>query len=375
MKHLFLLGCLMVGFSSRAQQISVTAQDMPRVNDTLRVSVALASSSLDVKATGPNHTWNFSNLRPMAQRVERFVNVASTALFYQLAFSSPLVTNRATIASPVDLPESLRQLAAVNLPNFSLDDFILFYRQTPTVFQELGFGATINGITAPLPYEQPDVLYRFPVEYTQRDSSRSSLIVNIPAQSLYYAQDRKRVNHADGWGTLTTPFGTFPVLRVVSTILVNDSLRTADISGVRTQRPTVREYKWLGKGQGIPLLQVNTATVNGQEVILTITYRDIFRNLGSLLSSPEETPAALFKAYPSPLGATEALTLELPPLREPAQISLFGPTGSLLYRQTVGTPSGAPVHLPASAFGPTRGLYLLRVETGKSVVLKKIVRD
>ncbi|CAN5803387.1 hypothetical protein BH24BAC1_BH24BAC1_12630 [soil metagenome] len=375
MKHIFFFVCLVVGFTSRAQQISITAQDMPRVDDTLRVSVASPTLTLDVKATGPNHTWNFSNLQPLAQRVERYVSVASTPLFYQLAFSSPLVTNRATIASPVDLPENLRDLAAANLPNFRIESIILFYRQTTAVFQELGLGATINGITAPLPYEQPDVIYRFPVEYSQKDSSLSSLIVNFPAQSLYYAQDRKRVNHADGWGTLTTPFGTFPVLRVVSTLYVNDTLRTADISGVRTQRPTLREYKWLGKAQRVPLLQINTAMVNGQEVILTVTYRDVFRNLGSLLASPEETPAALFKAYPSPLGATEALTLELPPLREPAQLTLFGPPGQVLFRQSVGSPSGTAIQLPASAFGPTPGLYLLRVETGKSVGHKKIMRN
>ena len=89
---------------------------------------------------------------------------------------------------------------------------------------------------------------------------------------------------------------------------------------------------------------------------------------------PEETLAASFKTYPSPLGSSDVLILELPPLREPAQLTLFGPTGQLLYRQTVSPPSGVPVQLPASAFGPSPGLYLLRLDTGNAVVLKKILR-
>lgn len=374
MKKVLLLLCLFVISSSQAQQISITAQDMPEVDDTLRLSISLPSTSLNYQATGQNHTWDFSDLRPATQRIERFVNVTSTPLFYQLAFSSPLVTNRATIASPIVIPENLRELASGTLQNFTIEDIILFYRQTTAEFEELGFGATINGLTAPIKYETPDVIYRFPVEYTQKDSSLSSLEVDYTTQSIYFAQDRKRVNHADGWGTLTTPFGTFNVLRVVSTLYVTDTLKTADNPGVRTQRPIVREYKWLGKEQGIPLLQVNTAEANGQEVILTISYRDIKRNLDPPLSASLDLPEVSIKAFPSPLGETDALTLELPSTRQPAQITVFDQTGKMVFQKSVHSTPGNPVHLPATVFSPSRGLYLLRIETGEAVVVKKIIR-
>jgi hypothetical protein len=374
MKNIVLLLCLSVVFTTRAQQISLTAEDMPQVKDTLRLSLPTPSTTLQYKATGQNHTWDYSALRPAAQRVERFVSVSSTPLFYQLAFGA-LATNRATVASPVVVPENLRELVAGNLQNFKVQDIILFYRQTATDFQELGFGATINGVSAPVQYETPDVIYRFPMQYAQRDSSLSSLRVNYAAQSLYLAQYRKRVNHVDGWGSLTTPFGTFNVLRVVSTLYVQDTIRSGGTPEVRTQRPTVREYKWLGKNQGIPLLQITTAEVEGQEVILSVSYRDIYRNLGTLTSASPEMSATAMKAYPSPLGSSEALTLELPPLREPAQVSIFGPTGQLLHRQSIGPAAGGAVRIPASAFSPARGLYLLRIESGTSVVVKKILRD
>jgi hypothetical protein len=342
------------------------------VDDTLRVSLALPTTPVDFRATGTNHTWDFRSLTPVSQNVNRFTSMGSTSFLYQLVFG--INPNQATIASPVTIPDYLKELAS-NLSSVEISNPILFYQESESAFQEVGFGATVAGVSAPVKYKQPDIIYQFPLTLGSKDSAVAFFEVDYAALQAYYAQTRKRVNHVDGWGTLSTPFGTFPVLRVVSTLSVSDTLRTAQIDPVRTIRPVIKEYKWLGKDQGVPLLQINTMRVNGQEEVVSITYRDIYRNLGSPLSAPEDLAPPL-SAYPSPLGSANALTLQFPALRGPAYLTLFHTNGQLVYRQNLGAAAGAgTTQIPAAAFGAGKGLYLLRIEAGKTVWVKKILRD
>jgi hypothetical protein len=167
------------------------------------------------------------------------------------------------------------------------------------------------------------------------------------------------------------------VLRVVSTLKVNDSVRTAEIPAARTQRPVVREYKWLAKNQGIPLLQITTAEVEGQEVVASITYRDNYRRLTPLSASdPGQTTAVV--AYPSPLRWEEPLRVALPSsLRGALDLQVFSPTGQQVYREVLTEAQSAAglLTVPAQAFDRSRGLYLVRIQTSEKLVVKKILRE
>jgi hypothetical protein len=374
MKKTLLLFLLYLSSQALAQQITIEQGDMPNVSDTLRISQALPTTGVDLQSTGANHTWNFSTLTPIQQQVQRFIAVSATSIFFQPTFNTE--PNRATIASPVLIPDYLQELAG-DLNTIQITNPFLFYRATAEAFLEVGFSATIAGLPVPEKYERPDAIYNFPLTFGAEQSSSAFFVIHYPAFQIYYDHTRVRDNKVDGWGNLTTPFGTFPVLRVVSTLKVNDSVRTAEIPAARTQRPVVREYKWLAKNQGIPLLQITTAEVEGQEVVASITYRDNYRRL-TTLSASDPGQATAVVAYPSPLRWEEPLRVALPSsLRGALDLQVFSPTGQQVYREVLTEAQSAAglLTVPAQAFDRSRGLYLVRIQTSEKLVVKKILRE
>ncbi len=95
----------------------------------------------------------------------------------------------------------------------------------------------------------------FPLTIGVSDSSESSRSQIIP-EFGYYEIHRKRVNIVDGWGTLTTPNGTFQTIRIKSTVYSHDSIYIdSNNEGYSIDRVET-EYKWLGNGFGTPLLRI-----------------------------------------------------------------------------------------------------------------------
>ncbi len=63
-KSLLVSGSIL--FTSLAfSQITITSSDIGNENDTAMVSITEQFSSVDVNATGPNHSWDFSYLDPL----------------------------------------------------------------------------------------------------------------------------------------------------------------------------------------------------------------------------------------------------------------------------------------------------------------------
>ena len=105
-----------------------------------------------------------------------------------------------------------------------------------------------------------------------------------------------RTNVVDGWDNLTTLFGTFQTLRVKSTLIEHDSVYIDSLSTGFPINRNITEYKWLGKGQGIPLLQVNE-----EGTLVTTYYRDFYRMSALPLSVSLGPDTAVF------LGSTITL--------------------------------------------------------------------
>jgi hypothetical protein len=105
-------------------------------------------------------------------------------------------------------------------------------------------------------------------------SSDASFSITIPGIATYSTQ-RIRSNVADGWGTLTTPYGTFPTLRVKSNLAIHDSVYIDTLGIGFPLNRNITEYKWLANGKGIPVLQIDE-----EGPLVTATYRDIYRMSG-----------------------------------------------------------------------------------------------
>jgi hypothetical protein len=231
-------------------------------------NVPLVGNGIDLNQISTNSTWSYANLSSLGTDFARFIPASQAPIVFQLAFFGSDFVN------PL-----LGSLSVANLP---ISDAYEYYNYSVgnTRLEIKGFGAnvTIPGQTIALPlpavYSSPDVLYKFPVQFGNTDSSSSGFslpltIPNLPAVTIKRAQ--KRVNVVDAWGSMTTPAGTFNVLRVKSSITRIDSfINTFLPIGVPTN---IVEYKWIAKGKKIPVLQVNTtSTTIGNPTISSVSY-------------------------------------------------------------------------------------------------------
>ncbi|HAH59804.1 MAG: T9SS type A sorting domain-containing protein [Lentimicrobium sp.] len=259
----FILCCSVL--ATAYAQITVSRDDMPAIGDTIRVSTALTTQT-DPALTGENYTWDFSELTPVSQRVVSFVSPTSTPFFYQIVFN-PATAN---LATPIDALDFLAQ--------FQMTDAYEFFKATAESYVRPGYAVTISGIPVPMKFNQPESLYKFPLTNdSPKDSSLSVYSIQFPGLG-YFSIERNRVNEVDGWGQITTPLGTFDVLRVKSTIFEADSLYLDSLQMGTPIFRNIIEYQWIANNMSLPVMSISV-----EEGIQTITYPDRIENFNTLV--------------------------------------------------------------------------------------------
>lgn len=252
-------------------QITVDQDDMPHVGDEIYRTEAFANPFLNVGATGAAHVWDFDNLVAQEQDVRTYQSVWSTNFLYGITYADIFFNpNRAKNATP-GMDEALGDLIPMEEP-------FTFYYHSASEYKKVGYGATMSDIPLPMPMEQHDVIYRLPLNYGDTDTSNSIFQIDVPAVA-YYGHAQTRVNQVDGWGVITTPAGSFDVLRVKTTLEGRDSIALQDAPGFAIDRPIVTEYKWLAHGFRVPILQINTTEIFGLELVTEVYFYDLPRSL------------------------------------------------------------------------------------------------
>lgn len=369
-----LVSSLLLAGSALAQTApSITSSDMPQAGDSLRLSqaVVLPANAPALTLNGANKTWNYAGLVATGQRVERFGTVASAATGLQLlTFGLPFGANRANLASPRDLG-----VGGATLP---VSDAHEFFYTSSADFRSVGFGVTLSGTALPITYlsqARQDVIYHLPQTYgNAADASDSYLQVAVPGTGAL-SQRRKRSNLPDAWGTLTTPFGTFQALRVVTTLIDRDSVVLGTTTIPATTLPTRREYKWLAKTIHVPLLTITTTEVAGVQQVTSIEYRDIFRRFVVPLAGRAATAEATLTIYPNPSAAGEPVRLTVPAGSGPLTVEATDVVGRRVFSRSFGGSTSGTLTLEAAAFGTFRGVLLLTVTTAQGTATWRVVRE
>ena len=334
-------------------QITIDQNDMPAVDDTFRTSLT-SSIGVDYTLTGANYNWDFSSLIPLSQRIDTFVGVWSTPLVYNAVFIYPVV---ATIA--------MKRPDNTTLPGYQLTDVYEFYKSSSSAFTMVGYGAKLNGVPVPVKYNNPDYLYHFPVTYGTVDSSASAFGQALPGIG-YFGETKKRVNHVDGWGTLTTPFGTFQTIRIKSVIETFDTIHM-DSLGIGFGIPrTITEYKWLADGFGLPVL---TVSISG--LVTSIAYIDSSRNILNGIKV-NQFQKDLITVYPNPANEVIFIRLfsDISSLAS-SDIRIFDMSGKLCIRQYAKLSPYQPYQINLSSL--PKGIYMLEVKNNEFFINRKFL--
>jgi hypothetical protein len=351
-------------------QITITSQDIAPANSNFRVSIAQNSPLINPVQTGANYLWDFSFLQPVSQEIDSIRTVTSTGTTYALFFADvSFNTNRSNQAKE----------GGVSIPSLPIgggvtvsDPFSFFYRSS-TLFQQTGIGATINGFGTPIGFNNKDVIYRFPMNYGDTDTSASDYNINIPNVG-YYGHDQVRISEVDGWGTLITPFGTFNTLRIKSSITGNDTL-FADTLGFGFSFPSapVTEYKWLAPQGGIPILQITiTQGQFGGASVTRVVYRDSLRSFTALPDMAAFDGSV--KIYPNPASDVINFDLEIAKGAN-TTIRLTDINGKVVYRLFEGflNTGRTSLRLDLDRSRITKGVYVAEILTESGVYRSALV--
>ncbi|MCS7027546.1 MAG: T9SS type A sorting domain-containing protein [Bacteroidia bacterium] len=246
LRYINLLLTCFVSLQLAIAQITITSTDMPVVGDTLRYcNASPTSGGYDFTLTGPNHVWNFTNLNCTSQDVAAYKSASSTPYAFYSAFFGKYGTKIAD---------------SIGFSFLTFHNIWDFYGKTSTVFKAEGYGLTYSGLPLAATYTDDDEIYQFPLEYNDRDSSTFRLAMEIPGLGKFIRKGY-RINLVDGWGKITTVYGTFNCLRVKSTIAEIDSLLITFPTTINLGFPVnITEYKWLAKGERFPILEVRGNT-------------------------------------------------------------------------------------------------------------------
>jgi len=344
-------------------QISIDKTDMPVPNDTFRVSLTTITSN-DPSLTGEDYIWDFSNLVFKSQTVDTFVNVSKTSFLYQLAFNNSFfdAVHQATVASFTG--------ASTNLGPIQLKNSYSFYKNTNTSFAKVGIGSEISGVPASAIYNAPELLYSFPLLYGNQDSSISKWSVSVPMLG-YLGETINRKNFVDGWGTLKTPFGTFDVMRMKSIVVYNDSVYSDSLlkGGMALPERIQTEYKWIGKGHGIPLLQIIKSGVTA-----TVTYQDSVRKSSTAAINEKKINNLNLSLSPNPTNDNFKIRYNLN-TETRMNVELFDITfkkSNILIDEIQSTGQHSFL-FNVHDLGLNTGVYILKTQVGNSVLSSKLI--
>lgn len=283
-------------------QITLTDVDFADAGDTVRMSKA-TDNSIDIITTGANQTWDYSYLTFDSQLRRDFEGTSNLPFLINIIFGPSASNNyKASYFLPsTDLP--IDQLG--NFLPITISDIVQYSKKSSDSITSVGMSISLNGTAVPIKSDTIETRYAFPLNYGDIHYSRgySKLDMN-PIFDAVWIQYRQRLSEVDGWGSITTPYGTFDALRIKHTINETDSLRitfAGNPTWIPIPVPQSYIYEWFTNNEKDALLRISTTEAGGNETVTSIEYRDL-----NLTNSLEEL-AIDFDIYPNP--ASQVITV------------------------------------------------------------------
>jgi hypothetical protein len=349
----YLLMATVVGAQS---PITLSNANMPSSGDTLRYSNGQINSVGNYTQTGTNFTWNFANLNPTSQGVRNYKAALLTPYaFFFLGFNEYGEKIADTLgAGP---------LVMTNYYNY-------YKKQSTPVNAYIadGVGLTFSSIPVPSYYSDKDELYNFPMSYPKYDSTtfKFSTASNtmIP---IKYSKTGSRVTVVDGWGSVTTPFGTANCLRLITTQYSQDSIKNNLIPFPFGFPNNQRSYQWMTTSSKIPFLEISGNLVGGNFTITQVRYRDSYRVITGVEKREDISALAI---YPNPVKDQLHLLLAK---GKSCKIEITDVNGQLIRSEQLETANGGLQSINVTNL--EAGLYIITIKGDTNNSYFKFIKE
>jgi hypothetical protein len=352
MKKIYSVLFFLLFISQLDAQVVLHMDDMPGENDDFLVSNAL-DFTFDSEETGEDYTWDYTYLTSLSQDTILFHDVSDAPFIYQFVFNNPFdPANQATESQDMD-DFSL-------IPQLDIADMLLFTKNTSSKLEELGVGITFNGLPAPIQYENKKTVYAFPLAYGDSTGDNYAYSMDVPGLG-YAGEVGTRSYEVDGWGELTTSFGTFEAIRLRIEHNYEDSIYIDSSEFGLTIPRSLVIYEWLAEGTGIPLLTYTTEF----GIVTSVVYQDnlILTDVAELSDGIES-----FNLYPQPASEYVVIELDRYPSKE-LEVSIFDLSGKKVFSDHY--QSKKSTRISTSLLTP--GLYMLEVKVDDFSKVEKLI--
>ena len=193
-----------------------------------------------------------------------------------------------------------------------------------------------------------------PLVYGFSDSTTSNYLTTIPSLGSY-GQWIDRKIEVDGWGQLNTPYSSFDVIRLKTTLYQEDTVFIDQFGvGSSFDRPILTIYEWYANGEGVPVLVVKMQA----GIIIEMKYLD------QLHVSKPNVEDLNFRYYPNPVN--DFIFFETN-LRDPKLLKIYNIEGALIEQMKYENKVFLG-HLK-------KGFYLLRIYGNEKSLSKLIVKN
>lgn len=359
-----LLTTAIFSICSVSAQIIITSADFADGGDTVRMSVT-TDPNIDFSTTGADQNWDFTNLIAESQYLKQFSEISQAGTFAGFLFGQ--------FAAPKYQASYYNESTALPLDQISqfltlpIEKFYSISRLTADSLTSIGTIISVSGNLIPVKSDTIETRFDLPLHFGDNHFSRGYTYLDMnPIQNSIWIQHRTRTTEVDGWGVITTPFGTFNTLRVRHDITENDSLYI-DFSGfgfwAPIPVPLSHEYEWWTNGQKEPVLKITTNEVQGNETVTSIEYRDLYRGLDAgLIESAFE-----FNVYPNPTQGLAWIKSKYPV----TSVQIYNVNGQMIRTQSISDKLEFSIDLSDL----TPGIYYMEGTSSRGVFRSKVIRD
>jgi Secretion system C-terminal sorting domain len=352
-KNVLLFSSLLMGATAATAQITITSADVVTpIQVVYQANDTLPSALLSVGSAGPSQTWNMTMLNTSTIDTMTFISYSwapnanfptSNLVMRQGAGANyGYLTNNASaltsegFAGAVDLGIGPINITQINTPAEKIMTFPATYltaftnnftQTVPTFFLGVdpGVGLTIDSIR-------------------QKSVRQKSVVI-------------------DAWGTLTTPLGTFNVIRSKETVIQHD---TTDIMIYSTWNPfpgmplitadSTVGYTWWANGVGFALASIKLDSAGGLAQVQWLKQLPV-------TGINEYTNAEEVNVYPNP--AENEITFAVDVAKAMA-IQVYDVAGRMIHSYSVSADKAA---INVSDF--TNGAYLYSILGKEGIVINR----
>lgn len=337
----FLLGMTSVGFS----QITIDQSDMPVVGDNIPRKSDTMTVLQGPGGSGPNQTWNFT------------------------ATSNFVISENTSVVSVASTPNG-NQFGTSNMAMTTDNTNYLYFKNSAQSFSTQGFSGDLLGTGVINAVFSPDLtLHQFPRTFGSSFNDTYGINVTVPGAAInplisqiQFKRSSLVKDTTDAWGLLTTPHGTYNVLRVHTMEISVDSIFALPIfpptwSLVSTSSDTTHSYSWVGKGGKLAIAEMSFDTLGMPNIFK-------WTELPGIGVGVEETMEVALNVFPNPAQSTLTVTADSKWLGE--TITVVDVCGKIVHREIM---TNTSTLLNVAHF--SSGSYILHVGPLKSSWIKE----